>query len=118
MFAQFLELGDQRREVAVAGDDGEGVDVFLGVGKVHGIDAQTDVGGVLAAGGPPRNLDQLDGRLVQGRRVRREAAPVSVSLFADDLAFLDEALDDARDVELVAPALKAERQVLEVDENG
>ena len=48
VLAQFLQLGDQRREVAVAGDDDEGVDVVLGIGQVHGVDAQADVGRVLA----------------------------------------------------------------------
>ncbi len=52
VLAVLLELGDQRREVAVAGDDDEGVDVVLRVGQVHRVDAQADVGRVLA--GLPR----------------------------------------------------------------
>ena len=47
----------------------EGVDVVLGVGQVHGIDAQADVGGVLAGLARAGDLDQLDGRLVQRRGV-------------------------------------------------
>ena len=38
MLAVLLELGDQRREVGVARDDDERVDVLLGLGQVHGVD--------------------------------------------------------------------------------
>ena len=65
-----------------------------------------------------RDLDQLDGRLVQRGGVAGEAAPVGVGLLGDDLALFDEPFEDARDVEAVAAALEAEGQVLEVDEDG
>src|SRR5262249_13533067 len=47
-----------------------------------------------------------------------ESAPVGVGLLGDDLALLDHALQDAGDVEAFAAALEAQRQVLEVDEDG
>ena len=56
VLAQLLELGHQRREIAVAGQDREGVDVLLGIGKVDGIDAQADVGRVLAASRARRGI--------------------------------------------------------------
>ena len=65
-----------------------------------------------------RDLDQLDGRFVQHAGVAAEAAPVGVGLLGDDLALLDQPLEDADDVEAVAPALKTEGQVLEIDEDG
>src|SRR6266545_2654492 len=39
-----LELGDERREVAVPREDDEGVEVLLGVGEVHRVDDHLDVG--------------------------------------------------------------------------
>jgi hypothetical protein len=36
--AVLLELAHERREVAVARDDDEGVDVLLGVGELHRVD--------------------------------------------------------------------------------
>ena len=70
-------------------------------GQVHGVDAQADVGRVLAGLAPPGDLDQLDGRLVQRRGVVPEAAPVGVRLLDDDLALLDQPFEDLLDVEPV-----------------
>ena len=53
-----------------------------------------------------------------GCGVMREAAPVGVRLLGDDLAFFDKPLQHADDVEAIAAVLKAEGQVLEVDEDG
>ena len=53
-----------------------------------------------------------------GRGVGGEPAPVGVGLLGDDLALLDQPLQDAGDVEAVAPALEAQGEVLEVDEDG
>ena len=64
------------------------------------------------------DLDQLDGRLVERRRVAGEAAPVGVGLLGDDLALLDQPLEDPVDLEPVAAVLEAEADVLEVDEHG
>ena len=53
-----------------------------------------------------------------GRGVGGEAAPVGVGFLGDDLALLDQPLQHAVDVEAIAPALEAQGQVLEVDEDG
>src|SRR5262249_21954302 len=96
----------------------EGVDVLLRVRQVDGIDAQANVGGVLARLAAPRNLDQFDGGLVQGMGKDREAIPVRVGLLGDDLSFLDDPLEYAGDIEAFSSTLEAKRQVLEIDENG
>jgi hypothetical protein len=58
------QLADQRREIRVAADDDEGVDVLLRVAEVERVDDHADVGGVLARLAHVRDLDQLEGRLV------------------------------------------------------
>ena len=114
-----LELGDQRREVAVARQDHEGVQVLLGVGEVHRVHDHLDVGAVLARVVLLRDVDQLDGRLVEGALVVAVALPVGVGLLDDDLALLQEALQDQLDVELADVGVAdAERDVLEVAEHG
>ena len=55
-----LELRDQRREVAVARDQGEDVDVLLGIAQIHGVDDHADVGAVLAAHLALGYVDQFD----------------------------------------------------------
>src|SRR5207302_8967864 len=57
------QLRDERREVAVAREDHERVEVRLRVAEVHGIDDEPDVRAVLAADVALRDLDQLDRRL-------------------------------------------------------
>src|SRR6185437_2062212 len=79
---------------------------------------QPDVGGVFAALGAARNLNQLDGGLVQLRGEAGETAPVGIRLLADDLAFLHQAFENAHNVEAIAPPLKTQGEVLEVDEDG
>ena len=118
MLAQLLELGDQRREIAVTGNNHEGIDVLLGIGQVHGVHAQANVGRVLACLGPPGNFYQFDGRLMQGGGVVAETVPVGVSPLGDDLALLYQPFQHAADVEAVAPPLKAQGQVFEIDENS
>ena len=118
VLAIFLELGDQGRKVRVARNDDEGVNVFLGKGEVHGIDAQADVRGVFAGLGALGDLDQLDGGFVKWSGVLPEAAPVGIGFLGDDLALFDQALQHALDVETIAPVLKTESQVLKVDENS
>ena len=80
MLAVLLEFGDERRKVAVPGDDDERVDVLLGIGQVHGVDAQANVGRIFAGLRAARNLDQLDGRFVQRGRVFLEAVPVCAAI--------------------------------------
>src|SRR5205085_77182 len=86
--------------------------------QVHGIDTQANVGRVLAGLVAAGDLDQLDGRLVEGRGVRTEAAPVGVGLLGDDLALFDESFQHALDVKSVATALEAQGQVFKIDKYG
>jgi HemK-like putative methylase len=64
------QLAHQRREVRVARDDHEQVDVVLGVAEVQRVYDEADVGGVLARDRHVGDLDELEGRLVQ-RALRR-----------------------------------------------
>src|SRR5207253_8095267 len=73
--------------------------------------------GVLAAHGLLRDLDQLDGRLVERAFVVRVPAPVGVGLLDEDLALLEQPLQDEVDVELaVVGVADADRDVLEIYE--
>ena len=67
VLAVLAQLGHQRREVGVAGDDDEGVDVRLGVAQVERVDHQADVGRVLARLAHVRDFDQLERRLMHRR---------------------------------------------------
>ena len=55
---------------------------------------------------------------MQRRGVFREPAPVGVGFLGDDLAFFDQPFEHAGDVEAIAPALEAQRQVFKVNEDG
>jgi hypothetical protein len=116
--AVLLQLGDQRREVAVAGQQGERVDVMLGMGHVDGVDAHADVGRILPGGRALGDFDELDGGLVERGLVVAVAGPVGVGALHEDLALLEEALEDLLDLELLPRVLHAEGEVLEVDEDG
>src|SRR3546814_7714016 len=93
------DLADQRREVGVAADDDEAVDVRLGIAEVEGIDDEADVGRVLAGLAQVRDLDELEGRLVHGRLEILVARPVAVGFLHQDVALQQQALEHPRDVE-------------------
>src|SRR6202158_2452444 len=113
-----LELGHQRREVAVAREDHEGVQVLLGVRQVHGIDDHLDVGAVLAGIELLRDVDELDRRLVERALVVDVALPVGIGLLYDDLALLEQPPEDQADVELAdLRVAHAESDVLEIAEH-
>ena len=113
------QLGDERREVRVAADDDEGVDVRLGVAEVERVDHHADVGGVLARLAHVRDLDQLEGCSVHRRLELLVALPVAVRLLHDDRALEEQPLEHLLHVELrVLRLAHAERDVLEVAENG
>src|SRR5438552_3797366 len=116
--ALVLALRDQWREVAVAGDDHERVDVLLAPAQVHGVHHQPDVRGVLAGGLAPRDLDQLDAVLVQALGVAAEPVPVGIRHLDDDLALLQQPVEDAPHLEGGAGIPQAQCDVLEVDEHG
>jgi hypothetical protein len=118
VLAQLLELGHQRGEVGVAGDDDEGIDVVLRVGQVHGVHAQADVGRVLAGLPAAGDLDEFDRRLVQGGCVLSKPAPVGVGLLGDDLALLNQPLDDLVDLEAVAAVVQADADVFKIKKDG
>src|SRR5438132_8320780 len=116
MLAEFLQFRDQRREVAVARNNYERIDVLLGVRQVHGIDAKADVGGVLAGLRSPRDFDELDRRFVKWARVRREAVPIGIGPFGDDLTLFDDSLEHPPDVESFPPAVERDADVFEINE--
>ena len=123
--AKLLELGDERGEVRVAGEDGKGVDVVLREANLHRVHGKADVGRVLAGVGAVRDLYELDAQLVEGRDGVREALPVAVGALRGDAALVDEALEDELDVGeraglLVAATVAppgAQGEVLKVDEH-
>ena len=112
------QLGHQRREIGVAADDDEGVDVLLGVAEVERVDHHADVGRVLARLAHVRDLDQLEGRGVHRRLEFLVAVPVAVGLLHHDRALGEQALEHLPHVELrVLRLAHAERDVLEVAEH-
>ena len=111
------QLRHERREIRIAADDDERVDVRLGVAEVERVDDHPDVGGVLARLAHVRNLDQLERRLVHRRLERLVALPVAVGLLDDDAALEQQPLEHLADVELlVLGVAHAERDVLEIAE--
>ena len=58
------QLAHERREVRIAADDHEGLDMRFGVAQVERIDDHADVGGVLSGLTDVRDLDQLEARLM------------------------------------------------------
>jgi len=114
-----LELRDQGRKIAVAGKQGEDVDVMLGVAEVQRVDHHVDVGAVLAAGLALGNVDQLDAvgmELANGVAV---VAPVAICPLVDDSPFFQQPLQHQRDLErLGLHFADAEGQVFEIDKDG
>ena len=94
------QLRDERREVRVAADDDEGVDVRLGVAQVESVDHHADVGGVLAGLLDVGNLDQLESGVVHAGPKILVALPVAVGLLDHDRALEQQPLQHPRDVEL------------------
>ena len=74
---------------------------------------------VLAANGLLGDLDQLDGRFVEGALVIGVAAPIRVGLLRQELALVQQALEHEVDVELaVVGVANADGDVFEIDEQG
>src|SRR5688572_6491455 len=113
------QLADERREVRVAADDHERVDVLLRVAQVERVHDHADVGGVLAGHAHVRDLDHLERRFVHRRLELAVALPVAVRLLHHDAALQQQALQHAVDVELrVLGVAHAQRDVLEIAEQG
>src|SRR5262249_47760425 len=118
VLAQFFQFGDERGKIAVTGDDNEGVNVILRVGEVHGIDAQPNVGGVLADLSAAWDFDEFDGRFMKRSGVGAEPAPVGIGFLGDNLTLFDQAFKNALDIKPVAPTLEAQGQVFEIHKYG
>ena len=97
----------------------EHVDVLLRVAQVERVDDHADVGAVLAAHLALRDVDQLDAVAVEVAHDVAVVAPVAVGALVDDAALLEQALraPGRRETGGLHVA-HAEREVLEVDEDG
>src|SRR3546814_17308480 len=115
LFRSLAQLADQRREVRIAADDDEAVDVRLGVAEVEGIDDEADVGRVLARHAQMRDLDQLAGGLVHRRLELLVERPVAVGRLDHDVALQQQALEHPADDEgRVLGVIEAERHILKI----
>src|SRR3990172_622193 len=114
-----LQLGDERRKIAVTGNQGEQVDVLLGIAEIKSIHDHANVGAVLAARLTLRNVDQFDAvgmKLLYGILV---VAPIAIGTFVDNSAFLQQPFQDQLNLKL--PGLhisNTDDQVLEIYEYG
>ena len=113
-----LQLVDQRHEIAVAADDGEGVDVVVRKRQFQRVERQVDVAAVLIAARRRIALHHLHG--VFGELARRvlHASPVGVGDLGDDLAPLFQRFEHHRNVELALQRrFDADLDIVEVDED-
>ncbi len=114
----FTQLRDQRREVGVAADDDEGVDVRLRVAQIECIDDEADVGRILARLAHVRDLDQLEVRFMHRRLEALVAVPVAVRLLDHDAALEQQAFQHWLDVEFfVIGVANAQCDVFKVAEH-
>src|SRR5690606_11902310 len=81
-----LELRNQRREIAIAGEQREAVDVRFRVAKIDGIDHHTDVGAVLAAHRGAGDVDHLEAVEMELPSEAVEAVPIAVGALEHDSA--------------------------------
>ncbi|EDK61103.1 hypothetical protein BMAJHU_I0086 [Burkholderia mallei JHU] len=109
------QLRHERREVRIAADDDERVDVRLRVAEIERVDDEPDVRRILAGLAHVRDFDQLEARLVHRRLERLVAIPIAVRLLDDDAALEQQLLEHGLDVEfLELRVAHAERDVFEV----
>ena len=85
-FAVFLQFVYQGDKVAIAADDGKGVDMGMGKSHLQGVERQVDVSAILVTARAGKTLDHLD-------RVFRHlsccaflSAPVCVGEFCNNIA--------------------------------
>ena len=95
-----LQLVDQSHEIAVAADDGEGVDVIARERHLQSVERQIDVGAVLVAARRGVALYHLDTALRELPGFGCLPAPVGIGDLGRDLAALLDAVQHALDVEL------------------
>ena len=114
-----FQLVDQRDEIAVAADDGEGVDVIVREGHLQRVQRQVDVGAVLVAARRRVALHHLHGVLGQGARGGFLSAPVRIGELGDDFAAFLQRVQHRRHVEFaVQCGLDADLDVIEIDKHG
>ena len=114
-----LELRRQRREITVAREQRERVDVRLLVTEVQRVDDHADVGAVLAARLRLRDVHQLHALRVEIAQGVPVPAPVAVGALVDDPPLLEQAPQHEIDLEVaLAHAAHADREVLVVHEDG
>ena len=115
---ELAQLAHERREVAVAGDDDEGVDVLAAVGELHGVDRHLDVGAVLGALARGGHLDEPEARVHQLVAGVAVPAPVRVGALHDHAALLGQAVQHQVDIEVGSSLGPGSGHVLEVDQHG
>ena len=113
-----LQLVDERDEVAVAADDGEGVDVIVGERHFERVEREVDVRAVLVAAGRGVALHHLDGVFGKLAGEVFHPSPVRVSDLGDDFAALLQRFEHDRDVKFALQSrLHSDFDIVEVDEN-
>ena len=114
-----LQFVDQRDEVAIAADDGVGVDVVVSEGHLERVEGQVDVGAILVAARRGVALNHLHRVLGKSARGGFLPAPVRVSELGDDFAAFLQRVQHGSHVKLaVQCALDADFDVVEIDEDG
>ena len=117
VFAILLELVDEAREVAVAGEQDVGADLRAREDELDGVNGEPDVGRVLLGRPVGGREDHVDRRLGERDDVLRVAAPVGVGALDGDFA-LDDLGAEQRAQLLSEVGANPHRDVVEVDEEG
>ena len=108
----------KRREIRVAAQDDEGIDVALGVAQVERVDDHADVGGILAGLAHVRDFDEFERRLVQSALEVLVALEIAVGLLDHDVALEQQSLEHLLDVETrILGIARAEGDVLQIEED-
>ena len=93
------ELAHERREIRIAADDDERVDVALRVTKIERVDYHPDVGRIFPGLANVRDLDQLEGGFVQPALECLVAVEIAVGFLHHDVALEKQTLDHFANVE-------------------
>ena len=117
-FVVLLQLVDESDEIAVAADDGEGVDVIVREGHLERVESQVNVGAVFVAARGRVALYHLHSVFGKRARGRFLPAPVRVSELGHDLPpFLERVQNTGHVKFAVQSRLDADLDVVEVDEH-
>ena len=113
------QLAHERREIRVAADDRESVDVTFRVTKIERVDHHADVGGILARLPDVRNLDHLESGFVQSALEGFVALKIAIRLFHHDVSLEQKTLEDFADVEgRELRVVRAEGDIFQIEEDG